>query len=297
MNEEQQPKVSMVKLTKAQQKNHKEAFDVNEHTHTHTHTNRSFYFSRLSSCSWWESCLQQENSQLLKITKYTGSSLKNAARSIWSQKLERCQGHLTHTKAVFTHPVSLHPQNLRNSWCGRTVGPQSEEQSGDFGCSRRDQNGSQKAWLEVAECEIQNHGGIRGSPGGARGKEHTCQCRSKTQVPSLGQEDPLKEVMATHSSVLSWRIQWMDEQEFIGSHRVEHDGRDLAHMHTYEIEAIATLISPRYWCAHPNQKEGLIWALYQLWRVIERIFIAIIFLLIVVLCSIENKHIYMSKRN
>ena len=28
----------MVKLTKAQQKNHKEAFDVNEHTHTHTHT-------------------------------------------------------------------------------------------------------------------------------------------------------------------------------------------------------------------------------------------------------------------
>ena len=82
MNEEQQPKVSMVKLTKAQQKNHKEAFDVNEHTHTHTHTNRSFYFSRLSSCSWWESCLQQENSQLLKITKYTGSSLKNAARSI-----------------------------------------------------------------------------------------------------------------------------------------------------------------------------------------------------------------------
>ncbi|XDB61999.1 hypothetical protein ABFV05_015615 [Capra hircus] len=48
------------------------------------------------------------------------------------------------------------------------AGPQSEEQSGDFGCSRRDQNGSQKAWLEVAECEIRNRGGIRGSPGGAR---------------------------------------------------------------------------------------------------------------------------------
>ena len=65
MNGEQQPKVSMVKLTKAQQKNHKEAFDVNKHTNTHTHTHthtQSFYFSRLSSCSWWESCLQQENS-------------------------------------------------------------------------------------------------------------------------------------------------------------------------------------------------------------------------------------------
>ena len=26
------------------------------------------------------------------------------------------------------------------------------------------------------------------------------------QVPSLGQEDPLKEKMATHSSILAWRI-------------------------------------------------------------------------------------------
>ena len=145
-----------------------------------------------------------------------------------------------HTSCI---PSSTEPKELL-VWEGS--GLQSEEQSGDFGCSRRDQNGSQKAWLEVAECEIRNHVGIRGSPGGARGKEPTCQCRSKTQVPSLGQEDPLKEVMATHSSVLSWRIQWMDEQEFIGSHRVEHDQRNLAHMHTYEIEAVATLVSPRY---------------------------------------------------
>ena len=118
------------------------------------------------------------------MRKYIGSSLKNTARSIWSKKLERCQGHLAHTQAVFMHPVSLHPQNLRSSLCGRMASPQSEEQSGDFGCSRRDQNGSQKAWLEVAECEIRNRGGIRGSPGGARGKEPTCQCRSKTQFHS-----------------------------------------------------------------------------------------------------------------
>ena len=31
------------------------------------------------------------------------------------------------------------------------------------------------------------------------------------QVGSLGQEDPLKEVMATHSSVLAWRIPWTEE--------------------------------------------------------------------------------------
>ena len=30
------------------------------------------------------------------------------------------------------------------------------------------------------------------------------------QVPSLGQEDPLKEEMATHSSILAWRIPWAE---------------------------------------------------------------------------------------
>ena len=35
-------------------------------------------------------------------------------------------------------------------------------------------------------------------PGGASGKE--------TQVRSLGQEDPLEEGTATHSSVLAWRL-------------------------------------------------------------------------------------------
>ena len=33
----------------------------------------------------------------------------------------------------------------------------------------------------------------------------------KTQVPSLGQEDPLEKVMANHSSILAWRIPWTEE--------------------------------------------------------------------------------------
>ena len=33
----------------------------------------------------------------------------------------------------------------------------------------------------------------------------------ETQVRSLGQEDPLKKEMATHSSVLTWRIPWREE--------------------------------------------------------------------------------------
>ena len=33
----------------------------------------------------------------------------------------------------------------------------------------------------------------------------------ETWVPSLGQEDPLGKEMATHSSILSWRIPWTEE--------------------------------------------------------------------------------------
>ena len=45
----------------------------------------------------------------------------------------------------------------------------------------------------------------------------------ETQVQSLGQEDLLEKEMATHSSVLAWRIPWTEEPGgllSIGSHRV-----------------------------------------------------------------------------
>ena len=48
----------------------------------------------------------------------------------------------------------------------------------------------------------------------------------ETQVQSLGQEDPLEESMATHSSILAWRIPWTEEPGrlwFMGSQRVRHD--------------------------------------------------------------------------
>ena len=32
-----------------------------------------------------------------------------------------------------------------------------------------------------------------------------------TRVQSLGREDPLEEGMATHSSILAWRIPWTEE--------------------------------------------------------------------------------------
>ena len=48
----------------------------------------------------------------------------------------------------------------------------------------------------------------------------------ETGVQSLSREDPLEEGMATHSSILAWRIPWTeqpDELQSIGLQRVGHD--------------------------------------------------------------------------
>ena len=50
------------------------------------------------------------------------------------------------------------------------------------------------------------------------------------QVRSLGQEDPLEEGTAIHSSILAWRIPWTGEPgglQSIGSQRVRHDWSNL----------------------------------------------------------------------
>ena len=48
----------------------------------------------------------------------------------------------------------------------------------------------------------------------------------ETWVQSLGWEDPLEKEMATHSSILAWRISWTEEPgrlQSTGSQRVGHD--------------------------------------------------------------------------
>ena len=47
----------------------------------------------------------------------------------------------------------------------------------------------------------------------------------ETWVRSLGREDPLEKEMATHSSILAWRIPWTEEPgglQSIGSQKVGH---------------------------------------------------------------------------
>ena len=51
-------------------------------------------------------------------------------------------------------------------------------------------------------------------PDGTSGKEPACQCRThEMPVWSLGWEGPLDEYMATHSSILAWRIPWTEEPD------------------------------------------------------------------------------------
>ena len=48
----------------------------------------------------------------------------------------------------------------------------------------------------------------------------------ETWVQSLGQKNPLEKGMATHSSILAWRILWTEETgglQSMGSQRVRHD--------------------------------------------------------------------------
>jgi len=67
-----------------------------------------------------------------------------------------------------------------------------------------------------------------GFPGGASGKELTCQCRRQKRrgFDLWVRKNPLEEEMAALSSVLAWRIPWTEEPgrlQSVGSQRGGHD--------------------------------------------------------------------------
>ena len=69
---------------------------------------------------------------------------------------------------------------------------------------------------------------LQGLPGGAVVKNPSAV--QEMWVGSVGWEDPLEEEMATHPSILAWRIPWTEEpsgRQSMGSQRV---GHDWAHM-------------------------------------------------------------------
>ena len=65
----------------------------------------------------------------------------------------------------------------------------------------------------------------KGKVAGSDGKRNL-PTMQETQVQSLGQEDPLERVMATHSSILAGKIPWKEKPsglQYIGSQRVGHN--------------------------------------------------------------------------
>ena len=69
---------------------------------------------------------------------------------------------------------------------------------------------------------------------GGSSKEPACQCRrhKRRGFDLKGQEDPLDKGMATHSSILAWRISWTEEPGSLQSillHRVKHNWSDRTH--------------------------------------------------------------------
>ena len=65
-----------------------------------------------------------------------------------------------------------------------------------------------------------------GFSGGASGKEPVCLCRRRNRHGFDPCVDPLEEGMATHPSIVAWRIPRTEERgglSAIGSQRVEHN--------------------------------------------------------------------------
>ena len=64
----------------------------------------------------------------------------------------------------------------------------------------------------------------QGFPGGSDGKESACNAGDLGSIPEL--EDPLEKGMATHSSILAWRIPWTEKPgglQSIRSQRIRHE--------------------------------------------------------------------------
>ena len=88
-------------------------------------------------------------------------------------------------------------------------------------------------WVSLDNCHLIRRGKIRGWGflSGASGKEPTCQCRRQKRhrlEPWIG-KIPWRREWQPHSSILAWRIPWIEETgglQSTGLQRVRHDWSD-----------------------------------------------------------------------
>ena len=90
---------------------------------------------------------------------------------------------------------------------------------------------------------------LLGLPRWLSGKESTCQCRrcsQETWIQSLGRQDPLEKGLATHPSILAWRIIWTEEpgglQSMGSESQTRLSARTRAHTHTHTHTHISSLL-------------------------------------------------------
>ena len=102
-----------------------------------------------------------------------------------------------------------------------------------------------------------------GFPCGASGNEPGCQCRRcKMRVQSLGWEDPLEEGMATHSSILTWRIPWTEEPGGLQTRGSQKAGLKLFSMHVardFPGGSSIHLLMHGTWVWSPVQEDSTCW--------------------------------------
>ena len=80
----------------------------------------------------------------------------------------------------------------------------------------------------------------------------------ETGIQSLGWEDPLQKGMATHSSILAWRIPWTEEPGRLHSpwgHKESDTTEQLIHTHTYTHTHTHTHTHRAYTASHKRGKK------------------------------------------
>ena len=86
-------------------------------------------------------------------------------------------------------------------------------------------------WIGILYVLYKPTSKVGGFPGGSVVKNPLSL--QETQVWSLGQEDPLEKEMEAHSSILAWRIPWIEEPgglQSMGLQRVGHNWSDLVYI-------------------------------------------------------------------
>ena len=84
---------------------------------------------------------------------------------------------------------------------------------------------------------------ILGFPGGSDGKASVCNAGDLGSIP--GSVDPPEKEMATHSSILAWRILWIEEPgrlQSMGSQRFGHDWATTLYFLQTESEGLGEAI-------------------------------------------------------